>query len=157
MTMTMRWQVALLHVLLLAVMLIVAIDVGAQAAIIDPTRPPGVSVVVATARGDGGARGASTPVAAAALPQLQAIQLPREAGVGASAMVDGRVVRTGERVGEHTVVAIDAASITLRAARGTTQTLSLLSGVTKSASATPIDTALATSNALAAGNRKDTR
>ena len=63
----------------------------------------------------------------------------------ASALVDGRVMRVGDRVGEHTIVAIYGRGLTLRGARGNTHQMSLLSGVTKTPSGTPPDTALAAS------------
>jgi hypothetical protein len=159
MTMTIRWPAALLQALLLTVLLAMAVGTGAQS-LIDPTRPPSAATNASTAmpgRSDGAARAASAASAAlaSAAPQLQAIQMPREGG--ASAIVNGQVVRTGERVGEHTVAAIDATSITLRSARGTTQVLSLLSGVTKTASSVAPDAAPDTSTALAAGSRKDIR
>jgi len=157
MTMTIRWPAALLQALLLTLLLAMAVGTGAQS-LIDPTRPPSAATnatPLSPGRSDGTSRAASA-AAPIATPQLQAIQTPREGD--ASAIVNGQVVRTGERVGEHTVVAIAATGITLRSARGTTQVLTLLSGVTKTASTslTP-DAAPDTSTALAAGTRKDIR
>jgi hypothetical protein len=156
MTMTIRWPAALLQALLLTVLLAMAIAAGAQT-MIDPTRPPSLATTspAGLGRNDGPARAASAASPVNAAPQLQAIHTPREGG--ASAIVNGQVVRTGERVGEHTVVAIDAAGITLRSARGATQVLPLLSGVTKTASSVAPDAAPDTSTALAAGTRKDIR
>lgn len=153
MTMTIRWPVALLQALLLIILFAVAVSAGAQG-MVDPTRPPGMAAAALPARGDGTPRTAPAATSPTA-PQLQAIQMPREGQ--ASAIVDGRVVRAGERVGEHTVVAIDATGITLRAARGTTQVLPLLVGVTKTASGLAPGAATDTSTALAAGTRKEIR
>ena len=110
--------------------------------ITDPTRPPPAAALASPVGAIAPARAASA-VAPAAGPQLQALQLPTDGS--ASALVDGRVVRAGDRLGEHTIVAIDARGLTLRSARGSTQLMSLLSGVTKTPSGAPPDTALAAS------------
>jgi hypothetical protein len=70
---------------------------------------------------------------------------------GAStALLDGRLVRVGDRVGESSVVAIDPQSITLRNARGE-QRLSLLPGITQTASREPPPAA----DTLATGTPQD--
>lgn len=102
----------------------------------DPTRPAGALLNdMAAVRPDAAARAAKPASAVAATPtaapRLQAVQIRAQGP--ASALLDGRVLRVGERVGEQTVVAIDAAGLTLRGPRGE-QRLSLISGVTKTAS-----------------------
>ena len=97
----------------------------------DPTRPaafaePAASSAV-TRRSD------TPPVAAPAAPQLQSVQIV--ANGGSTALVDGRLVRVGSRVGELTVFAIDEQGLWLRGARQD-QRLSLLPGVAKLASGT---------------------
>ena len=97
----------------------------------DPTRPaafaePAASSAVAR-------RSETTPATAPAAPQLQSVQIV--ANGGSTALVDGRLVRVGGRVGELTVVAIDEQGLWLRGARQD-QRLSLLPGVAKLASGT---------------------
>ncbi len=131
--------------------LLASLSGGAAAqSLVDPTRPPALAAAAPTAAAERALPAATAPVRPAA-PQLQSIHLPRSGT--ASALVDGRVVRAGEHVGEHTVTAIDATGITLRGARGDTRVLSLLNGVSKTPSSSPPDT----SSTLAAGTRKEIR
>ena len=116
--------------------------------VLDPTRPmaallgePAEAGPAKAARG--AAPAASAPLAAA--PRLQSVQT---SGSGAaSALLDGRLVRVGDRVGEQSVVAIDRRGLTLRGPRGE-QRLSLLIGITQTASrsAAPVTDTLATRN-----------
>ena len=97
----------------------------------DPTRPaafaePAASSAVAR-------RSETATVTAPAAPQLQSVQIA--ANGGSTALVDGRLVRVGGRVGELTVFAIDEQGLWLRGARQD-QRLSLLPGVAKLASGT---------------------
>ena len=101
----------------------------------DPTRPaafaePATSSAVAR-RSD--TTPATAPATAPAAPQLQSVQII--ANGGSTALVDGRLVRVGGRVGELTVVAIDEQGLWLRGARQDHR-LSLLPGVAKLASGT---------------------
>ena len=97
----------------------------------DPTRPAAFAELVASSAV---ARRSETSVATApAAPQLQSVQLA--ANGGSTALVDGRLVRVGGRVGELTVFAIDEQGLWLRGARQD-QRLSLLPGVAKLASGT---------------------
>ena len=99
----------------------------------DPTRPAGVAE-----RPTGSAtRGASAGAAPPLWPQLQSVQVG--APGGSSALLDGRVVRVGERIGEVTVVAIDAQGVLLRAARYE-QRIALVPGIVKTASASAANT-----------------
>lgn len=100
----------------------------------DPTRPPAFAAPAAegAGRSAGPARGAvalpAPPPASA--PVLQSLQL----GPGqASALVDGRLLRVGDRLGQRTLVAIDAQGLTLRTEAGRSERLELLSGVVKHA------------------------
>jgi MSHA biogenesis protein MshK len=99
----------------------------------DPTRPAGAAERPSTSA----ARSSST-AAPPLWPQLQSIQVG--APGGASALLDGRVVRIGERIGEVTVVAIDAQGVLLRAARYE-QRIALVPGIVKIASASAPPTA----------------
>jgi len=95
----------------------------------DPTRPPGMAAPAAAP--PGAARGAAQPRPAApppALPMLQAIQLPEQGP--ATAMVDGRLVTTGDRIGERVVVAIDRQGL-LMGGKGGSDRLWLLTGEAK--------------------------
>lgn len=138
----MRWRTAIF---------LASLSAGAAAqSLVDPTRPPALAAVAPTPGAERALTAATAPVRPAA-PQLQSIHLPRNGT--ASALVDGRVVRAGEQVGEHTVTAIDSTGITLRGARGDSRVLSLLNGVSKTPSSSPPDT----SSKLAAGTRKENR
>jgi len=68
----------------------------------------------------------------APLPKLQSIQVLAGQG-GSNALVDGRLVRVGDRLGEFNVTAIDRGGLTLLGPRGE-QRLPLLTGVTQTAS-----------------------
>ena len=110
--------------------LLLAGTIGAQE-LADPTRPAGT-----VERGAPAAHGVAAAPAPRAWPQLQSVQIPAQGA--ASALVDGRVVRVGERIGDVTVVAIDAQGVLLRAARYE-QRIALVPGIVKTASAsTPI-------------------
>jgi MSHA biogenesis protein MshK len=88
---------------------------GRGTALGDPTRPPLAEPRPATVRAAAPAAAASAPAAPPA-PVLQSIQL-RGGGEG-SALVDGRLLRIGDRLGDATVTAIDVDGLTLRGARG---------------------------------------
>jgi hypothetical protein len=83
------------------------------AALGDPTRPPAAEARAPAVRA--AAAAASAPAAPPA-PVLQSIQL-RRGGEG-SALVDGRLLRIGDRLGDAVVTAIDVDGLTLRGARG---------------------------------------
>ena len=97
----------------------------------DPTRPAAFAEPAASSAAT--RRSDTTPVAAPAAPQLQSVQIV--ANGGSTALVDGRLVRVGGRVGELTVFAIDEQGLWLRGARQDHR-LSLLPGVAKLASGT---------------------
>ena len=100
---------------------------AAEPALADPTQPPAIVQPAAATP----ARAGSVVDAAPVWPRLQSVQV--SARGGSSALIDGRVVRVGERIGELTVVAIDADGILLRGKRFD-QRLALLPGIAKSAS-----------------------
>jgi MSHA biogenesis protein MshK len=88
----------------------------------DPTRPPGY------APGAVAPTHAASAAAAPAWPQLRSVRI--SAPGDSSALLDGRVVRVGERLGDATVVAIDAQGVQLR--RGAVeQRVTLLPGAAK--------------------------
>ena len=121
----------------------------------DPTRPPASAMVstpadAADRSGDAAARLPRPAAAPASAPQLQSIQ--RSATGASNALVDGRRVRVGERIGDQTIVAIDTHGVQLRGTRGALQTLTLLSGVNKTPSVGSTEPA----QALAAAPRKTT-
>lgn len=120
----------------------------------DPTRPPASALVAAPAdpadrNGDASARLPRPAAVPASAPQLQSVQRP--ASGPANALVDGRLVRIGERIGDQTVVAIDTHGVRLRGPRGALQTLTLLSGVDK----TPSLGSAEPTQAVAAAARKN--
>jgi len=98
----------------------------------DPTRPPPMLMGAASAP-PAPARAASAPaVAPAPAPRLLSIQMPREGQP--SALVDDRLLRVGDRLGDRTVTAIDAQGLSLRSPKGTVERLSLLGpGIVKQA------------------------
>ena len=86
-----------------------AMAAGADPALVDPTRPPGAPVASAPATRAGPS---AAPVPAPAWPELRSLRLaPRGES---SALLDGQVMRIGERLGDATVVAIDAEGVVLR-------------------------------------------
>jgi hypothetical protein len=116
-----------------------------SAALADPTRPP--AALAGSARTgnptqtsvSAGTFGMTTTVRPArppvVPPQLQALHLPRDGGPP-SALVDGRLLHIGDRLGDWTVQAIRADAVWLRQARGTTQRLALLPALNPSAAPT---------------------
>lgn len=92
----------------------------------DPTRPP--AALSAAAPAVPGTAAATAPRAASApVPvvwRLQSVQLPHEGAP--SALVNGRLVGVGDRLGERQVVSIDAGGVQLRGSRGQVERLSLL-------------------------------
>jgi hypothetical protein len=101
----------------------------------DPTRPAAFAELAASSAAP--RRSEAAPASAPAAPQLQSVQLA--ANGGSSALLDGRLVRVGTRVGELTVVSIDEQGLWLRGARQERR-LSLLPGVNKLASGTALVT-----------------
>jgi hypothetical protein len=105
-----------LHPLAL-LLLLAAAETGAAppAGLVDPTRPPGA----APARAAASARApAGSPAAELRQPpQLQAVQLAR--GGASTALVDGRLLRVGDRLGDAKVVGIDLQGLQLQGPRGT--------------------------------------
>lgn len=95
----------------------------------DPTRPP-VAIQLAVAASGVAARlnpvgSSAAPIAPADLPApvLQAVQLPTNGA--ATALIDGRLLKVGETLGEHLLIAIDHQGVILRV-KGRTQRLRLL-------------------------------
>jgi MSHA biogenesis protein MshK len=98
------------------------------AALADPMRPPGAAAPAA--RAGTAPRPPASPASAASAsapppaPLLQSVQL----GAVATALVDGRLVRIGDRVGGAQVIAIDIQGLQLQGPHGT-ERLRLLSAV----------------------------
>ena len=118
--------------------------------VLDPTRPMASLLGEPAEAGPAKASRAAAPAASAvaAAPRLQSVQTSNNGA--SSALLDGRLVRVGDRVGDQSVAAIDRHGLTLRGPRGE-QRLSLLSGITQTASrstAPAIDM-------LATGNTQD--
>jgi hypothetical protein len=116
--------------------------------VLDPTRPMAALLGEPADAGPAKAARSAAPAAsapAAASPRLQSVQTSNSGA--ASALLDGRLVRVGDRVGEQSVAAIDRRGLTLRGPRGE-QRLSLLTGITQTASrsAAPVTDTLATGN-----------
>jgi len=87
----------------------------AAPALVDPTRPAGFARAASTPAMRGAASGADTAVPVPVMPKLQSLQVSAQGE--SSALVDGRVVRVGDRLGETRVVVIDAQGILLRGPR----------------------------------------
>lgn len=104
----------------LAVLAAFAFGMAARAeGLQDPTRPP---LALAPAVAASGVVHAA-PVPAAPL-RVQSVQLRPQGG--SSALVDGRLVMVGDRVGARTVAAIDAQGVQLRDAHGHVERLRLI-------------------------------
>lgn len=99
-------------VLLAGALLALAPGVFAQA-LADPTRPPDAAPVPASAASAGAAR-----------PQLQSVLISNRPGGRRLAVIDGRSVRAGDKVGGAVVVSIGEASVVLRRGK-TLETLRL--------------------------------
>ena len=130
--------VSVLSVVSADMLMVLLTGTAAQAALPDPTRPPpgvALSVPVTTALPrpalPGPAQGLAVPVPPPApTPRVQALQRPSEGQSGsASALIDGRLVRTGDRVGDATVQEIRPDGVWLRLSRGGTQWLGLFAPV----------------------------
>jgi MSHA biogenesis protein MshK len=100
-----------------------------QAQLADPTRPPAALAASAPASA---ARPASAP--APKIPELQALRLGRE--LPPLALIDDKLVRIGDRIGEANVLAISEDGVLLRVGRsGPDQWLRLNPGVRKTSAA----------------------
>ncbi|MDZ7858203.1 hypothetical protein [Sphaerotilus sp.] len=132
----------LLSALLSAVLWVLLSGGAAQAALPDPTRPPaGLASalpdaapppvrmgIVAPVEGSAAAARPQrpAPAVAVAVPRVQALQFPSDTRSGSpSALIDGRLVRTGDRLGDATVQEIRPDGVWLRLSRGGTQWLGL--------------------------------
>ncbi|MEY2874061.1 MAG: hypothetical protein RLZZ373_1432 [Pseudomonadota bacterium] len=130
----------LLSALLSAVLWILLSGSAARAALPDPTRPPaglatanpGTLLLPRTATAmptDPTVSGRPlrpVPAAALAVPRVQALHHPADAPPGsATALIDGRLLRTGDRLGDATVQEIRPDGVWLRLPRGGTQWLGL--------------------------------
>lgn len=112
-----------------------AVFAYAEPPVADPMRPAQAAAAPAeTAPRAAAAAEAAPPV----WPQLQAVQVG--GGYATTALIDGRLVRVGDKIGALTLVAIDPEGVLLRGPRFE-QRLSLLPGVTKTASAAPLSDA----------------
>jgi MSHA biogenesis protein MshK len=92
---------------------LLALAPGAFAQLSDPTRPPDAAPVQGSAASAGAAR-----------PQLQSVLISNQSGGRRLAVIDGRSVRAGDKVGGAVVVGIGEASVTLRRGK-TLETLRL--------------------------------
>ncbi len=97
----------------------------------DPTRPPSVMSAPLMAPGAYAATGAER-----ARPQLQSILVSLRPGGRRVAVIDGKIVRQGQRVGDAVLVAIGAGEVVLR--RGArTETIKLFRPATRVATVQP--------------------
>lgn len=122
----------------------------AWAALLDPTRPP-PGMATNMGMGNGVVMGITTPPPplpsrtttlappprpAAVTPRVQALHHPIDAPPGsASALIDGRLLRVGDRLGDAAVQEIRPDGVWLRLSRGGTQWLGLFAPI--EAPATP--------------------
>ena len=138
--------------LVVGLSLLAAVSVHAGPAPADPTRPAGFTRTVPTpaVRGVGAVDAATAP--APVRPMLQSLQVSVRGE--SSALVDGRVVRVGDRLGETVVVTIDTQGILLRGPRYE-QRIALVPGGGKTPS-TSADTAVASTAESTAGPTANT-
>ena len=99
---------------------------------IDPTRPP--SVMTAPVVLPGGAYAA--PRAERRAPELQSILVSLRPGGRRVAVIDGKTVRQGQRVGDAVLVAIGSTEVVLRRG-GKTETIKLFRPATRVATVQP--------------------
>lgn len=97
----------------------------------DPTRPP-ASLIAPVRTPDGAIIG--PPVRAE--PRLQSVLVSLRPGGRRVAVIDGKMVRQGQRVGDAVVVAIGAREVVLRRG-GRTQTLKLFRPTARAAAVQP--------------------
>lgn len=97
---------------------------------IDPTRPPAVMTAPVAVAGE------ARPQLARAEPQLQSILVSLRPGGRRLAVIDGKIVRQGQRVGEAVLVAIGSTEVVLRRA-GKTETLKLFRPASRVATVQP--------------------
>lgn len=138
----------LVVILIMLMSLGAAYDTVRAAEIADPMRPAAAATPAAPAprRAD-----AAEPAAPPVWPVLQAVQVGA-APADSTALIDGRLVRVGDRLGAVTVAVIDATGVLLRGARFE-QRLALLPGITKTASAVPATSPAAAVNLAVKDNR----
>ena len=138
--------------LVVGLSLLAAVSAHAGPAPADPTRPAGFTRTVPTpaVRGVGAVDAATAP--APVRPMLQSLQVSVRGE--SSALVDGRVVRVGDRLGETVVVTIDTQGILLRGPRYE-QRIALVPGGGKTPS-TSADTAVASTAESTAGPTANT-
>jgi hypothetical protein len=124
----------LLSALLSAVLWVLLSGSAARAALPEPTRPPpGLGSAPAPATPEPAAyvraQRPAAPVAPPS-PRVQGLQLHADAASGsATALIDGQLVRVGDRLGDATVQHIRADGVWLRLPRGGTQWLGLYAPV----------------------------
>jgi len=106
-------------------MLLLLAAAAAQAQVADPTRPPAALAASAPMPG-AQAASASAPKPP---PELQALRLGRN--MPPLALIDDKLVRIGDRVGEASVLAISEEGVLMRVGRGPDQWLRLNPGVRK--------------------------
>ena len=103
----------------------------------DPTAPPagltseGEAPVRAAARAASGASAAKAATVAA--PHVESVRTGGDQP--ATALIDGRMVRIGDRMGDAVVTAIDDQGVTLRAGKGPARWLAFAPGIRKTPSA----------------------
>jgi hypothetical protein len=123
----------LLAALLSAMCLVLLAGSPAQAALPDPTRPPASLGPIATPTAPSVASSASAagtrtaaPASAPPAPRIQAVRLPTAPSAGrASAVIDGKLLQLGDRLGDATVQEIRSDGVWMRLSRGGTQWLGL--------------------------------
>jgi MSHA biogenesis protein MshK len=100
-------------------------------AVVDPTRPPAAMTAPQLPPG-----AVALPRAERAQPQLQSILVSLRPGGRRVAVIDGKTVRQGQRVGDAQVLTINATDVVLR--RGSqTMTLKLFRPATRVATVQP--------------------
>lgn len=105
------------------------LSAAAEPMLADPTRPPGAMAAAALPAHPGSALAAPST-----WPALRALRIAPHGE--SSALLDGRVVRVGERAGDAVVLAIDADGVVLRRG-GIDRRLALLPATTPTHDARP--------------------
>ena len=106
---------------------------GAALAGADPTAPPPGLAAAADGSSHAPARAASgAHAASAAAPGIPRVESVRFGGARpATALVDGRMLAVGDRLGDAVVTAIDEQGVSLRSTKGASRLLAMAPGIHK--------------------------
>ena len=127
-------QHGLIHLAAFGLCTLALLSTAKSQAASDPTRPPTSAAPASPGAARPAAPAASAPKSTPQPPLLGSLQVGRDGA--SSALLDGQVVRVGDKVGDNSVTLIDSQGITLRGPKGPVRIL-LLQGSSKVPSNSP--------------------